>query len=307
MLCFWFLCFQDDIDNRPRVSTFISSLANYSNTIPAATDPDVKPPAPVARMGNVHKDWLSLQFLFLVFDQLAERRSMRLGFFYILHRFLLSFVTWTHTLCGSRGRLGWIETTTTAAAVSSDNDDQMRGNLYIFYFYNENCQSLFSFDVAVVAAAAAAAATAAVTAYECAVHFILLLQFFILSTCRHIDRCILAMYPKYIRCHSIYSIDMGRWHGWSHLRISDCPCLLLCGKYGSHMWYYLIRHIIPLLLQFLYFFFYYKFCFCTFFLLLPLLPPTFRYVHACWFSIFHETISAYLSFWFLLLIYQFQS
>lgn len=43
---------QDEIDTRPRVSTFISSLVNYSNTIPAATDPDAKPPAPAARMGK---------------------------------------------------------------------------------------------------------------------------------------------------------------------------------------------------------------------------------------------------------------
>lgn len=43
---------QDDIESRPRVSTFISSLANYSNTIPAPTDPDAKPAAPAARMGK---------------------------------------------------------------------------------------------------------------------------------------------------------------------------------------------------------------------------------------------------------------
>lgn len=49
---FAFIFLQDDIESRPRVSTFISSLANYSNTIPAvATDPDAKPPAPAARMG----------------------------------------------------------------------------------------------------------------------------------------------------------------------------------------------------------------------------------------------------------------
>lgn len=40
------------MDARPRVSTFVSSLVNYTNTIPAATDPDVKPPAPSARMGK---------------------------------------------------------------------------------------------------------------------------------------------------------------------------------------------------------------------------------------------------------------
>ncbi|KAJ6645377.1 Solute carrier family 12 member 4 [Pseudolycoriella hygida] len=46
--------YSEEIDERPRVSTFISSLANYSNTIPAATDPDAKPAAPAARMDNVN-------------------------------------------------------------------------------------------------------------------------------------------------------------------------------------------------------------------------------------------------------------
>ncbi|XP_037032618.1 solute carrier family 12 member 6 isoform X3 [Bradysia coprophila] len=45
--------YSDEIDERPIVSTFISSLANYSNTIPAATDPDAKPAAPAARMGTL--------------------------------------------------------------------------------------------------------------------------------------------------------------------------------------------------------------------------------------------------------------
>lgn len=40
------------MEDRPRVSTLISSLANYSNTIPAATDPDAKP-QPAARMGTL--------------------------------------------------------------------------------------------------------------------------------------------------------------------------------------------------------------------------------------------------------------
>lgn len=44
--------YDDEIDQRPRVSTFISSLANYDNTIPAAADPDAKPAAPAARMGK---------------------------------------------------------------------------------------------------------------------------------------------------------------------------------------------------------------------------------------------------------------
>lgn len=40
------------METRPRVSTFVSSFVNYSNTIPAATDPDAKPPPPSARMGK---------------------------------------------------------------------------------------------------------------------------------------------------------------------------------------------------------------------------------------------------------------
>lgn len=44
--------YDDDLETRPHISTFISSLANYENTIPAATDPDAKAPAPSARMGK---------------------------------------------------------------------------------------------------------------------------------------------------------------------------------------------------------------------------------------------------------------
>lgn len=44
------------MEDRPRISTLLNSLANYSNTIPAATDPDSKP-APAAgggaRMGTL--------------------------------------------------------------------------------------------------------------------------------------------------------------------------------------------------------------------------------------------------------------
>lgn len=43
--------YEDELDTRPHISTFISSLSNYENTIPAATDPDAKAPAPSARMG----------------------------------------------------------------------------------------------------------------------------------------------------------------------------------------------------------------------------------------------------------------
>nr|CAD7573788.1 unnamed protein product [Timema californicum] len=42
----------EELEDRPRVSTLLSSLANYSNTIPAPTDPDVKP-QPSARMGTL--------------------------------------------------------------------------------------------------------------------------------------------------------------------------------------------------------------------------------------------------------------
>lgn len=47
---------QEEMEDRPRISTLLNSLANYSNTIPAATDPDSKP-APAAgggaRMGTL--------------------------------------------------------------------------------------------------------------------------------------------------------------------------------------------------------------------------------------------------------------
>lgn len=44
---------QEDISERPRVSTFISSMANYSNTIPAAEEADAKPAPQSARMGTL--------------------------------------------------------------------------------------------------------------------------------------------------------------------------------------------------------------------------------------------------------------
>jgi potassium/chloride transporter 4/5/6 len=43
---------QEEMEDRPRISTLINSLANYSNTIPAAADPDAKP-QPSARMGTL--------------------------------------------------------------------------------------------------------------------------------------------------------------------------------------------------------------------------------------------------------------
>uniref|UniRef100_A0A1Y9IHS4 Uncharacterized protein n=1 Tax=Anopheles gambiae TaxID=7165 RepID=A0A1Y9IHS4_ANOGA len=46
--------YSDDIQERPHVTTLISSLANYSNTIaPAPTDPDAKPAPAAARMGTL--------------------------------------------------------------------------------------------------------------------------------------------------------------------------------------------------------------------------------------------------------------
>lgn len=42
------------MEDRPRVSTLISSLANYSNTIPpASNDPDARPAGSGARMGTL--------------------------------------------------------------------------------------------------------------------------------------------------------------------------------------------------------------------------------------------------------------
>ncbi|XP_016906771.1 solute carrier family 12 member 4 isoform X3 [Apis cerana] len=47
--------YSEEMEVRPRISTLLNSLSDYSNTIPAATDPDAKPP-PVqggARMGTL--------------------------------------------------------------------------------------------------------------------------------------------------------------------------------------------------------------------------------------------------------------
>lgn len=46
---------QEEIHERPQITSMIGSLANYSNTIPAAPDGaegDAKPAAPAARMGK---------------------------------------------------------------------------------------------------------------------------------------------------------------------------------------------------------------------------------------------------------------
>ncbi|XP_022130318.2 solute carrier family 12 member 4 isoform X1 [Pieris rapae] len=47
--------YHDEIEDRPRAATFLSSLADYSNTIPTASaaDPDAPKPAPPARMGTL--------------------------------------------------------------------------------------------------------------------------------------------------------------------------------------------------------------------------------------------------------------
>ncbi|CAL1680198.1 unnamed protein product [Lasius platythorax] len=48
--------YSEEMEDRPRISTLLNSLANYSNTIPAATDPDSKPAPAVgggARMGTL--------------------------------------------------------------------------------------------------------------------------------------------------------------------------------------------------------------------------------------------------------------
>ncbi|XP_038109514.1 solute carrier family 12 member 4 isoform X3 [Culex quinquefasciatus] len=45
--------YSEEIQERPQITTLISSLANYSNTIPAPTDPDAKPAPASARMGTL--------------------------------------------------------------------------------------------------------------------------------------------------------------------------------------------------------------------------------------------------------------
>lgn len=46
--------YSEEMEDRPRISTLISSLANYSNTIPpASNDPDARPAAGGARMGTL--------------------------------------------------------------------------------------------------------------------------------------------------------------------------------------------------------------------------------------------------------------
>lgn len=50
-----FVCEQEEIHERPQITSMIGSLANYSNTIPAAPDAaegDARPAQPAARMGK---------------------------------------------------------------------------------------------------------------------------------------------------------------------------------------------------------------------------------------------------------------
>lgn len=53
LICFFFFNLQEELEDRPRISTLISSLANYSNTIPAASEADAKPGQKSARMGTL--------------------------------------------------------------------------------------------------------------------------------------------------------------------------------------------------------------------------------------------------------------
>jgi hypothetical protein len=49
---------QEEIHERPQITSMIGSLANYSNTIPAAPDAaegDAKPAQPASRMGELFK------------------------------------------------------------------------------------------------------------------------------------------------------------------------------------------------------------------------------------------------------------
>lgn len=50
------------------------------------------------------------------------------------------------------------------------------------------------------------------------------------STDGHLDRCLSTMHPKHIWCHTVHSVDMGRWNGRSHTRLPHRPLLLLCRK-----------------------------------------------------------------------------
>ncbi|XP_065219429.1 solute carrier family 12 member 4 isoform X3 [Planococcus citri] len=45
--------YSEELDARPRASTFLNSIANYSNTIPSPGDPDAKPQRGGARMGTL--------------------------------------------------------------------------------------------------------------------------------------------------------------------------------------------------------------------------------------------------------------
>ncbi|XP_059478016.1 solute carrier family 12 member 6 isoform X3 [Neocloeon triangulifer] len=55
--------YQEELEDRPQVSTLLNSLANYSNTIPAATDPDKDKPAGGAAAGGARMGTLIGVFL----------------------------------------------------------------------------------------------------------------------------------------------------------------------------------------------------------------------------------------------------
>ncbi|EDS37902.1 conserved hypothetical protein [Culex quinquefasciatus] len=59
---------QEEIQERPQITTLISSLANYSNTIPAPTDPDAKPAPASARM--VYTEHLLTQTIIVLEDDM---------------------------------------------------------------------------------------------------------------------------------------------------------------------------------------------------------------------------------------------
>lgn len=46
---------QEELHERPQITSMIGSLANYSNTIPSApAEGDAKPAQPSAQMGKLH-------------------------------------------------------------------------------------------------------------------------------------------------------------------------------------------------------------------------------------------------------------
>lgn len=56
--------FEDELEDRPHIKSFLESVTNYQNTIPPATDPDAKPPPPSARMGKLYQKiiWIEIHY-----------------------------------------------------------------------------------------------------------------------------------------------------------------------------------------------------------------------------------------------------